>query len=130
MVIALLDDDNHVYAALLYACPILSLEAQEVYPEEDLLLFAAGYDERPHIDDAVKRCHDPSLWDEVHRYRGLSSTMSELEDRLIILERHWGELAVAKLSCIHRLEIANALVRIKKFVHTQLVSSTRHDPRP
>ena len=68
MVITLLDDDDDVYAVPLYACPILSLEAWEVYPEEDLLLFAGGYDERPRIDDTIKRCHDPSLRAEVHRY--------------------------------------------------------------
>src|SRR5258708_26779804 len=45
MVIALLDNNDHVYAALLYARPILSLDTCEVYPKEDLLLFAAGYDE-------------------------------------------------------------------------------------
>ena len=86
MVIALVDNNNHIYAALLYMCPILSLNAHEVYPEEDLLLFTLGYDEHAHIDNAIKWCHDPSLWAKVHHFRGLSSTMSELEDRLIILE--------------------------------------------
>src|SRR5258707_1799551 len=45
MVIALLDDNNHVYTTPLYVRPILSLDAREVYPEEDLLLVAAGYDD-------------------------------------------------------------------------------------
>src|SRR5258708_2685175 len=124
MVIALLDDDDDVYAMPLYVRPILSLAAREVYPKEDLLLFARGYDERPRIDDAVKRCHDPSLRAEVHCYQGLSSTMSELEDRLIVLERHWGELAAAKLSCIRRLEMANALARIE-VGQEEIVTTTR-----
>src|SRR5258708_3913849 len=34
MVIALVDNNNHIYAALLYMCPILSLNAHEVYPKE------------------------------------------------------------------------------------------------
>src|SRR5258708_8607189 len=125
----MLDDNDHVYTAPLYACPILSLEAQEVYLEEDLLLFAAGYDKCPHIDDAVKRCHNPSLWAEVHHYQGLSSTMSELEDRLIVLERHWGELAAAKLSCIHRLEMANALAHIKECGWDEIVTTTHRGHR-
>src|SRR5258708_40139226 len=119
----MLDDNDHVYTAPLYACPILSLEAQEVYLEEDLLLFAAGYDKCPHIDDVVKRCHDPSLWAEVHHYRGLSSTMSELEDWLIVLERHWGKLATTKLSCIRRLEMANALARIEESGWDEIVTT-------
>src|SRR5258708_11568629 len=125
MVIALLDGDDHVYAAPLYARPVLSLDAREVYPEEDLLLFAGGYDERPRIDSAIKRCHDPSLRAKVHRYRGLSSTMSELEDRLIVLERHWGELAAAKLSCIRRLEMANALARIEEVGRDEIITTKR-----
>ena len=100
MVITLVDGSDHVYAALLYAHPILTFGNRAVYPKEDLTLFDVGYDERAHIDHAIKRCHDPSLKAEVHCYCGLTTTMKELEDRLISLKRHWGELVAAKLSCI------------------------------
>ena len=80
MVIALVDGSDHVYAALLYARPILTFGDCAVYPKEDLTLFNGGYDERAHINHAIKRCRDPSLKVEVHRYHGLTSTMKELED--------------------------------------------------
>ena len=65
MVIALVDGSDHVYAAPLYVRPILTFGDRAVYPEEDLTLFDGGYDERAHIDHAIKRCHDPSLKAEV-----------------------------------------------------------------
>ena len=112
MVIALVDGSNHVYAAPLYACPVLTLGACEVYPKEDLTLFNGGYDERAHINRAIKQCHNPLLKAEVHHYRGLTSMLKELEDCLITLEHHWGELAAIKLSCIWRLKMANMLAHI------------------
>ena len=80
MVIALVDGSDHVYMVPLYARPILTLGTREVYPEEDLTLFNRGYDECAHIDHAIKRCKDLSLKMEVHRYRGLTSMLKELED--------------------------------------------------
>ena len=88
MVIALVDGSDHVYTVPLYAHPILTFGDRAVYPTEDLTLFDRGYDKHAHIDHAIKRCHDPSLKAEVHRYHGLTTTMKELEDRLISLERH------------------------------------------
>ena len=129
MVIALVDGSDHVYAAPLYARPILTFSDRAVYPEEDLTLFDGGYDERAHIDHAIKRCHNPSLKAKVHRYRGLTTTMKELEDRLISLERHWGELAAAKLSCIRRLEMANALARIEEQDRDEIVTTSRRGRR-
>ena len=129
MVIALVDGSDHVYAVPLYAHPILTFGDRAVYPEEDLTLFDGGYDERAHINHAIKRCHDPSLKAEVHRYRGLTTTMKELEDRLISLERHWGELAAAKLSCIRRLEMANALAQIEEQDRDEIVTTSHRGRR-
>ena len=125
MVITLVDGSDHMYAVPLYARPILTLGTHEVYPKEDLTLFDGGYDERAHIDHTIKRCHDPSLKAEVHRYRSLTSTLKELEDRLITLERHWGELAAAKLSCIWHLEMADALARIEEQGCDEIVTTSR-----
>ena len=125
MVIALVDGSDHVYAAPLYVCPILTLGMCEVYPEEDLTLFDGGYDEHAHIDHAIKRCKDPLLKAEVHRYCSLTSTIKELEDRLITLECHWGELAVAKLSCIWRLEMANTLSWIEEQGRDKILTTSR-----
>ena len=49
--------------------------------------------------------------------------MSELEDRLIVLERHWGELAAAKLSCIRCLEMANTLAHIEECGQDEIVTT-------
>ena len=124
MVIALVDGSDHVYAAPLYACPILTLGDRAVYPKEDLTLFDGGYDKRAHINHTIKCCHNPSLKAEVHCYHGLTTTMKELEDRLISLERHWGKLAAAKLSCIRHLEMADALARIKEQGHDEIVTTS------
>ena len=129
MVIALVDRSDYVYVAPLYARPILTLGERVVYPEEHLTLFDGGYDERAHINHAIKRCHDPSLKAEVHRYRSLTSTMKELEDRLISLERHWGKLVATKLSCIRHIEMANALARIEEQGHNEIVTTSHHGHR-
>ena len=105
--------------------PILTLSDRAVYPKEDLTLFNGGYDERAHIDNAIKHCHNPLLKVEVHRYRGLTTTMKELEDQLISLERHWGELVATKLSCIRRLEMANALDQIEEQGCDEIVTTSR-----
>ena len=129
MVITLVDGSDHIYAAPLYAHPILTLGTREVYPEEDLTLFDGGYDRRAHIDHAIKHCHNPSLKVEVHHYRGLTSTLKELEDQLITLKHHWGELAATKLSCIRCLKMANALAQIEEQGRDEIVTTLRRGRR-
>ena len=130
MVIGLRDESSHVYAAPCYARPQLSFNDRPHYPEEDLILFDVGYNERRKIDAAISQLKDPSLRAEVHRYRSASGELDRLEQLLINLEAKWGELAAQKLGSIRRLEMANAMTRIEEVQRDEVDLKVRHGRRP
>ena len=114
MVIGIRDESSHVYAAPCYAHPQLSFGSRPHYPQEDLVIFDAGYDECHKIDVAIMRLKDQSVRAKVHRYRAMSSELDWLEQLLINMEAKWGELAAMKLGAICRLEMANIMEQIEE----------------
>ena len=130
MVIGLQDESSHVYAAPCYACPQLSFDARPHYPEEDLIIFDIGYDERRKIDAAIAHLKDPSVRAEVHRYRSASGKLDHLEQLLIYLEAKWGELAAQKLGAIRCLEMANTMAHIGEVQRDEVDMEERRGRRP
>lgn len=47
-----------MYTAPCYAHPVLSLNNCLPYPEEDLIIFVAGYDKQAKIDNTIKLLKD------------------------------------------------------------------------
>ncbi len=61
----------------------------------------------------VKRLNDPSLVAEVHRFHIMTQEITRLEEAIAEGEDCWGELAAMQCRTICRLEMADALNRIK-----------------
>ena len=75
MVIGLRDESSHVYAAPCYTRPQLTFNNHPHYPEEDLIIFDVGYNERCKIDATITRLKDLSVRTEVHHYRSASGEL-------------------------------------------------------
>src|SRR6202012_5269968 len=114
IVLGVIDESNYVYSKPLFATPQYSLSLRPKYPQEDLILFEAGYNERPKIDRVVKDTKDRSLEAEIHRYRVASMEEHRVTKRLEELEQTLGVIRSHKLGSIRRLEAAGALERIEE----------------
>ncbi len=65
------------------------------------------------MDCMVQHLSDLSLTAEIHWFHVLTDELDHMEEVLVANEDQWGHLATAKLGAIWRLEMADALGRIK-----------------
>ncbi len=112
-VIGLRDDSEKVYTTPLYATPIFHYDGKPVYKAQELEFLKMEAEEREQTDRMLKRLNDPSLVAEVHRFRIMTQELACLEEAIAEGEDRWGELAAMQCKTIHRLEMADALNRIK-----------------
>ncbi len=68
---------------------------------------------KEQTDRMLRRLNDPSLVAEVHRFRIMTQELARLEEAIAEGEDRWGELAAMQCRTIWRLEMADALNRIK-----------------
>jgi hypothetical protein len=113
LVIGICKDSDFVFAKPLHATPEYLFGERPIYVLEDLEVLDKGYARRAMIDCEIMELHDVTVCAKVTRYRTLTADLMYLESRLMELERQWGETSSKKLGCIHRLEMANVLVRLK-----------------
>ena len=112
-VIGLRNDSEKVYTTPLYAAPVFHYDGKPIYRAQDLEVLKIGADEKERTDQMLRRLGDPSLTAEVHRYRIMTQELARIEEAIAEGEDRWGELAVMQCKTIRRLEMANALERIK-----------------
>ncbi len=112
-VIGLRDDSEKVYTTPLYAAPIFHYDGKPVYTGQDLEFLKMGAEGQEQTDRMLRRLNDPSLVAEVHRFCIMTQEITRLEEAIVEGEDRWGELAAMQCKTIRRLEMANALCRIK-----------------
>ncbi len=113
LIIGLRDDTDKVYSKPLYATPIYTFNGKPVYMVQDLEDLKSNTENRDHWDRMIQRLGDPSLTAEVHCFCMLMDKLDWMEEVLVANEDQWGSLATAKLGAIRRLEMSDALGRIK-----------------
>ncbi len=113
IVIGLRDDSDKVYMQPLYAAPVFHYDGKPVYWAQELEILKMEAEGREQTDCMISRLHDPSLTAEVHRFRMMTQELTRLEEAIAKSEDWWGELAAMQCKTIQRLEMADALARIK-----------------
>jgi len=113
LVIRLWDDTDKVYSKPLYATPIYSFDGKPVYTIQELEILKSNMEDQDHWDHMIQHLGDPSLTAEVHQFRILTDELDHMEEVLVTNEDQWGNLAAAKLGAIRRLEMSDALGRIR-----------------
>ncbi len=113
LVIGLHDNMDKVYSKPLYATLIYTFNGKPVYTIQDLEVLKLTMEDQDHWDHMIQHLGDPSLTAEVHRFQVLMDELDRMEEVLVANEDQWGHLAAAKLGAIWRLEMADALGRIK-----------------
>ncbi len=113
IVIGLQDDSDKVYTKPLYAMPIFHYTGKPVYKVQELELLKKDAKGEEQTNCMIHQLHDPSLTAEVHRFHMVSQEIDHLEEAMVDSEDRWGELAAMQLKTIQRLEMADALLRIK-----------------
>jgi len=112
-VIGLRDDSEKVYTTPLYAAPIFHYDGKPMYKAQDLECLKMEAEGWEQMDRMLKRLNDPSLVAEVHRFHIMTQEITRLEEAIAEGEDCWGELAAMHCKTIRRLEMADALNRIK-----------------
>ena len=112
-VIGLRDDSEKVYTTPLYTAPIFHYDGKPVYKAQELEFLKMEAEGREQTDRMIRRLNDPSLTAEVHRFRIMTQEITRLEEAIAEGEDRWGELAAMQCRTIRRLEMADALNRIK-----------------
>jgi hypothetical protein len=113
LVIGICKDSGFVYAKPLYATPECFFGERPIYASEDLEVLDKGHAQRAMIDCEIVEMNDVTVYAEVTRYHALIADLTYLEGRPVELERQWDEMSSKKLGCIHCLEMANVLGRLK-----------------
>ncbi len=112
-VIGLHDDSEKVYTAPLYTAPIFHYDGKPVYHAQELEFLKMEVEGKEETDRMLRRINDPSLVAEVHRFRIMMQELARLEEAIAEGEDRWGELAAMQCRTIRRLEMADAINRIK-----------------
>src|SRR6266702_1363629 len=112
-VIGLRNDSEKVYTTPLYAAPIFHYDGKPVDKAQDLEVLKMEAEGKEQTDRMLRRLHDPSLTAEVHHFCIMTQELARLEEAIAEGEDRWGELAAMQCRTIHRLEMADALNRIK-----------------
>ncbi len=113
IIIGLRDDSDKVYTQPLYTAPIFHYNGKPVYRAQELEILKMEAEGKEQTDRMISRLLDPSLTVEIHRFRMMSQELGHLEEAIAESEDWWGELAAMQCKTIRRLEMADALARIK-----------------
>ena len=109
---------NKTFVKPLYATASYDLTTRPHYLDEDLFVF--GEARRQSTDLALKAEGDESLRAEVQRFRALEHEVARVQVRLRELEDMLGQMLGARHGTIRRLEMADAVNRIKERVGNRL----------
>jgi len=113
-VVGLHSDSEKVYTKPLYAAPIFHYDGKPVYRAQELEMLKKDAEGAEQTNCMIHRLHDPSLTTEVHCFCMVSQELERLEEAMVKSEDRWGELAAMQVKTIRRLEMADALMRIKE----------------
>jgi hypothetical protein len=113
-VLGRIDGDTTIYGGLVEAEPDYDVDHIPTYTRDQLVTFTEDSAERPAIDAGLHILADNSLTAEVHRFRRTTVRLSELNTRILQLERRMFELGRIKSASSRALERANALDRIDR----------------
>jgi len=114
IVVGLQSDSDKVYTKPLYAVPIFHYNGKPVYKAQELEMLKKDAEGEEQTNRMIRRLQDPSLTAEIHHFRMVSQELEHLEEAMVANEDQWGGLAAMQVKTICRLEIADALLRIKE----------------
>ena len=103
-----------MYSKPLYASPVYQYDGKPTYTMVELDILKMDAEGRDLMDQMVEHVGDVLLTAEVHHFCILTVELERMEQILVENEEAWGQLASAKLGAIRRLEMADALARIKE----------------
>jgi hypothetical protein len=113
LVIGLHEDSNFVYAKSLHATPEYLFRKRPIYALEDLEVLDEDHAQRALIDRKIIELADVTVLAEVSRYRALTIDLAYSRNHPKKSEQQWDETSFKMMSCIHRLEMADVLIRLK-----------------
>src|SRR6202012_2257432 len=103
LVLGLVEDSEKVYSKPLYAEPQVREAGKPHYAQEDMMIFAGGWHDRPRLDRAISELRDLGLKAELHRYRTYAYEAERIEQRLQQLAKALGEMRGEIARCKFRL---------------------------
>ncbi len=113
IVIGLQDDSDKVYTKPLYTAPIFHYDGKPVYKVQELEMLKMDAEGKDQTDHMIHCLHNPLLTVEVHRFCMMSQELECLEEAIAEQEDRWGEIAAMQCKTIRRLEMVDALTRIR-----------------
>ena len=84
-----------------------------MYKAQELELLKKDAEGEEQTNRMIHRLHDTSLTVEVHCFHMVLQEIDCLEEAMVDNEDRWGKLVAMQLKTIRRLEMADALLRIK-----------------
>ncbi len=85
-----------------------------MYKAQELEMLKKDAEGEEQTNHMIRRLNDPSLTAEVHHFRMVSQEIERLEEAMVANEDQWGGLAAMQVKTIRRLEMTDALTRIKE----------------
>jgi hypothetical protein len=113
LVIGLHADSSFVYAKSLHATPEYLFRERPIYTLEDLEVLNGDHTRRAATNRKITSLADVTVLAEVICYRALTANLVYLESYSVKSEQQWDETSFKMMSCIHRLEMADVLVRLE-----------------
>ena len=113
IVIGLCSDSNKVYTKPLYATPVFHYDRKPVYKAQELEVLKSEAEGEEQTNHMICCLNDLSLMAEVHHFRMVSQELERLEEAMVANKDQWGGVAAMQVKTIWRLEMADALMRIK-----------------
>ncbi len=114
IVVGLQNDSDKVYTKPLYATPIFRYDRKPMYKAQELEMLKKDAKGEEQMNHMICHLHNPSLTAEVHHYHVVSQEIEHLEEAMVASKDRWGKLATMQVKTIRRLEMADALMRIKE----------------
>jgi len=114
IVVGLRSDSDKVYTKLLYAAPIFHYDGKPMYKAQELEMLKKDVEGEEQTNRMIHCLHDPSLMAEVHHFHMVSQELERLEEAMVANEDQWGRLVAMQVKTIQRLEMADALLRIRE----------------
>ena len=116
-VLGMKDGDETTYKMYLYAEPVYGGDTEEMRPKyrpRELSVLGTRAVIQPTLDEAVRALKNELLKAEIHRYRTLEMDVKRLELMIGRHEDHLFKVGKAMRKCVRRLEMADAVSRIKE----------------
>ena len=107
------DDSDKVFTQPLYTTPIFHYGGKPIYMAQSLEMLKMEAKGKEQTVCMIHCLHNPSLTAEVHRFCMMSQELGCLEEAIAESKDQWSKLAVMQCKMIWRLEMADALARIK-----------------